>query len=129
MLRKDHSDKSEDWNLPGDVQDMLACVQNWDPELRHIIQKIPSDCLIDYKLLWRDPVPRWVSENGRVALVGDAAHPHLATSGTGAAQAIEGAATVAVMLEKLGKDNIPLAFKCYQKLRYTPGDESHLRIS
>jgi 2-polyprenyl-6-methoxyphenol hydroxylase-like FAD-dependent oxidoreductase len=96
---------------------MLACVEEWDPVLRHIIQSIPPECLIDYKLLWRDPVPKWVSNSGRVCLLGDAAHPHLATSGTGAAQAIEDAATIAVVLEKLGKQNIPIALKCYEKLR------------
>uniref|UniRef100_A0A8H7K389 FAD-binding domain-containing protein n=1 Tax=Bionectria ochroleuca TaxID=29856 RepID=A0A8H7K389_BIOOC len=118
VTHKDHSDVVEDWNLPGDVQDMLACVEEWDPVLRHIIQSIPPECLIDYKLLWRDPVPKWVSNGGRVCLLGDAAHPHLATSGTGAAQAIEDAATIAVVLEKVGKQNIPIALKCYEKLRY-----------
>lgn len=97
---------------------MLACVKGWDSQLRHIIEKIPADCLIDYKLLWRDPVPKWVSAKGRVCLIGDAAHPHLATSGTGAAQAIEDAATIGALLEKTGKANIQLALKSYEKLRY-----------
>ncbi|KAH7126493.1 hypothetical protein B0J13DRAFT_611831 [Dactylonectria estremocensis] len=118
VTHKDLSDVTEDWNLRGDVGDMLACVKDWDPELRHIIEKIPSECLIDYKLLWRDPVSKWVSRKGRVCLIGDAAHPHLATSGTGAAQAIEDAATIGALLEQTGKAKIQLALKSYEKLRY-----------
>ncbi|KAH7161079.1 hypothetical protein EDB81DRAFT_924424 [Dactylonectria macrodidyma] len=118
VTHKDVSNVTEDWNLRGDVKDMLACVNDWDPELRHIIEKIPPDCLIDYKLLWRDPVSKWVSQKGRVCLIGDAAHPHLATSGTGAAQAIEDAATIGALLEKTGESNIQLALKSYEKLRY-----------
>lgn len=98
---------------------MLACVQGWDEQLRHIIEKIPSECLIDHKLLWRDPVPKWVSSGGRVCIVGDAAHPHLATSGTGAAQAIEDAACIATLLQKTSPQiDIQLAFRAYQRLRH-----------
>lgn len=98
---------------------MLACVEGWDEQLRHIIQSITPECLIDHKLLWRDPVPQWVSPGGRICIVGDAAHPHLATSGTGAAQAIEDGACIASLLQKTGarKEDIPLAFRAYQKLR------------
>lgn len=99
---------------------MLACIDGWDEQLRHIVQSITPDCLIDHKLLWRDPVPQWVSRDGRICIVGDAAHPHLATSGTGAAQAIEDGACIAALLQKTGRDDIPLAFQAYQKLRCIP---------
>lgn len=96
---------------------MLRCVQGWDEQFLRIVEKIPPDCLVDYKLLWRDPVPKWVSDRGRVCLVGDAAHPHLATSGTGAAQAIEDAATISALLEKRGETSIKTILEAYQKLR------------
>ncbi|ETS87775.1 hypothetical protein PFICI_01603 [Pestalotiopsis fici W106-1] len=119
VTHKDLSDISEDWHVKGKVDDMLACVQGWDEQLRHIIQKITPDCLIDHKLLWRDPVPKWASDGGRICIVGDAAHPHLATSGTGAAQAIEDGACIATLLQKTcHKGDIPFAFRAYQRLRY-----------
>ncbi|KAI1618324.1 hypothetical protein EDD36DRAFT_449989 [Exophiala viscosa] len=118
VTHKDTADIKEDWNLPGDPADMLAMVEGWDPLLTEVIKQVPRDCLIDYKLLWRDPVRKWVSDHGRVALVGDAAHPHLSTSGTGGAQAIEDAATIAALLEKLGKGKAALALRAYEKLRY-----------
>ncbi|KAH7394850.1 hypothetical protein BKA66DRAFT_509595 [Pyrenochaeta sp. MPI-SDFR-AT-0127] len=123
LTHKDLSDINEDWNQPGRVQDMLACAEGWDAELRHIIQHIPTDSLIDHKMLWRDPVQKWVSPKGRICLVGDAAHPHLPTSGTGAAQALEGAATIGALMQKSleasgNSPDIPLVFRAYEKLRY-----------
>ena len=93
-------------------------VDGWDEKLRTIFQSIPDEKLIDWKLLWRDPVASWVSKNGRIALLGDAAHPHLPSSGQGAAQAIEDGATVGAVLDRAGKD-VALGFRVYEKLRWT----------
>lgn len=134
VTHKDTSDIKEDWNLPGDIDDMLACVEGWDPILSHIIRQIPPEVLVDYKLLWRDPVSKWVSDDGRVCLIGDSAHPHLPTAGTGAAQAIEDAATIGVVLgnAKAGVIDIPTALKAYHKLRFVAATwapyKSNLRL-
>ncbi|KAG8158508.1 hypothetical protein KVR01_011630 [Diaporthe batatas] len=110
----------EDWNLPGDIDEMLTCVKGWDPLLSKIVRRIPPEVVVDYKLLWRDPVSQWVSDGGRVCLIGDSAHPHLPTAGTGAAQAIEDAATIGVLVDKvkLGMVDIPTALRAYHKLRF-----------
>lgn len=97
---------------------MLECVEGWDETFRQVVRSIPPGNLIDYKILWRNPVRQWVSSNGRIALVGDAAHPHLATAATGGAQAIEDAATIGTLLELLVKEQIPLALKAYETLRF-----------
>jgi len=115
---KDNTDIEESWHLKGKVEDMVAVVDGWDPKLIQLIKSIPEDALIDHKLLWRDPVRKWVSDKGRVAIVGDAAHPHLATSGTGGASAIEDGATISALIDKAGKNNIELALRSYQALRY-----------
>ncbi|KAJ0420300.1 hypothetical protein BJY00DRAFT_313239 [Aspergillus carlsbadensis] len=117
---RDYTDIDESWHVRGKVADMLQVIdESWDPTLRQIIRSIPEDMLIDHKLLWRDPVPQWVSPGGRVALVGDAAHPHLPTAGTGAAQALEDAATLGVFFAKVaGTDEIPAILRGYQRLRY-----------
>ena len=96
---------------------MLQVANDWDPVLVAAMNAIPRDRLIDWKLLWRDPIRQWVSEKGFIALVGDAAHPHLPTSGQGAAQAFEDAATIGILLDELGKDDIPTAFRSFEKLR------------
>lgn len=95
-------------------------MEGWDPKIAAVIKKTPEHQLVDYKLLWRDPLPGWVSKHGRVMLVGDSAHPFLPTSGQGAGQAVEDAATVAVCLELAEKDQVPLALQTCEKLRYVP---------
>ncbi|CAK7222045.1 hypothetical protein SBRCBS47491_004734 [Sporothrix bragantina] len=117
---KDVYDVAESWSFPGDIDAALACIQDWPvaAKLAPILRKTPAGRLIDFKLLWRDPLPTWVSAGGRMMVIGDAAHAFLPTSGQGAAQAMEDAATVAVCLELAGKDNVPLALRTTQALRY-----------
>lgn len=96
---------------------MLQVVDGWDPILLAAMKAVDPKTLIDWKLLWRDPIRKWVSDGGRIALVGDAAHPHLATSGSGASQALEDGGTIGVVLEKFGKENVPLALRTFERLR------------
>jgi 2-polyprenyl-6-methoxyphenol hydroxylase-like FAD-dependent oxidoreductase len=83
MIFQDTYTVEESWSYPGKKEDLLKVVEGWDEKLRAIFEAIPDDKLIDWKLLWRDPASNWVSEHGRIALVGDAAHPHLPSSGQG----------------------------------------------
>jgi 2-polyprenyl-6-methoxyphenol hydroxylase-like FAD-dependent oxidoreductase len=101
------------------LSDALKVVENWDPRVSGVIKNTPESQLIDHKLLWRDPLPTWISEKGRVLLVGDSAHTFIPTSIQGAGQAMEDAATAAICLELTGKDKVPLALRTCQKMRYT----------
>jgi 2-polyprenyl-6-methoxyphenol hydroxylase-like FAD-dependent oxidoreductase len=83
-----------------------------------LVKILPPENLIDWKLLWRDPVGKWVSDNGRIALSGDAAHPFLPSSGNGASQAVEDSATIATTLRLAGRGNVKLALKAYETLRH-----------
>lgn len=114
---KDNYEIEESWNFPGDREDMLGIVEGWDLTLQAVIQAIPPENIIDWKLLWRDPIKKWVSSTGRIVIAGDAAHPHLPTSGSGATQAIEDAATLGAVFDTLGKTKVPLAFRIFEKLR------------
>lgn len=62
-----------------------------------------------------------------MVVIGDAAHPFLPTSGQGASQAIEDAATVAIALELAGKSDVPLGLRTMQTLRfiYSPFPRCH----
>ena len=57
------------------VEDVLAVVEGWDPRCAAILSKAPS--CVDWKLVYRDPLPTWISKGARLALIGDAAHPFL----------------------------------------------------
>lgn len=115
---KDTYQIAESWSYPGKIEDALKVVEGWDPRIAAVIKKTPENQLIDYKLLWRDPLPGWTSKHGRMILVGDSAHPFLPTSGQGAGQAVEDAATIAICLEIAKKANVPLALRTSEKIRY-----------
>lgn len=84
--------------------------------MHDIVKATPS--LVDWKLVYRDPLPTWVSPKGRLALIGDAAHPFLPTSIQGASQAMEDGVTLAVTLALAGKGVVPDAVRGYERIRY-----------
>jgi len=72
----------------------------------------------DWKL-WvlcdRDPMPRWV--DGRVALLGDAAHPMMQYFAQGACMALEDAVCLSHLLER-HSDDLAAGFAAYQRERF-----------
>ena len=54
---------------------MLKVVEGYDPRCAALWKKAPN--CIDWKLVYRDPLPTWVSKEARLCLIGDAAHPFL----------------------------------------------------
>jgi salicylate hydroxylase len=67
-----------------------------------------------WMLLYRQPVDNWTQ--GRVALLGDAAHFMLQYMAQGAAMAMEDALALGVAAEEAGGD-FPQAFRAYQDMR------------
>ncbi|KAJ5730289.1 uncharacterized protein N7483_004797 [Penicillium malachiteum] len=116
MTHKDEADIEESWQLPGKLEDVYKVIEGWDPVVKAIVEKTPS--LVDWKLVYRDPLPRWVSDHGRIALLGDSAHPFLPTSAQGATQALEDGVVISVCLKEGGKENVPGALRAYQDIRY-----------
>ncbi|KAF2122594.1 hypothetical protein BDV96DRAFT_593117 [Lophiotrema nucula] len=124
LTHKDEADIAESWSFPGYLKDVYKVLEGWDPMCRRVVEKTPEEVLVDWKLVYRDPLPTWVSGygsapgHGRICLLGDAAHPFLPTSAQGATQALEDGVTMAVLLRKAGKANIKGALRAYQEVRY-----------
>ncbi|TFK53831.1 monooxygenase [Heliocybe sulcata] len=116
ITHKDEADIEESWSFPGKMEDVLKVVEGYDPTCRAILSKAPS--CVDWKIVYRDPLPTWISKGGRIVLIGDAAHPFLPTSAQGASQAIEDGITLAVALQLAGKENVRLAVQTWEKIRY-----------
>ncbi|KAH7379764.1 putative MAK1-like monooxygenase [Cadophora sp. MPI-SDFR-AT-0126] len=116
LTHRDEADIDESWSLPGKLEDVYKVLEGWDPMCKAIVEKTPS--LVDWKLVYRDPLPTWVSKGGRIALLGDSAHPFLPTSAQGATQALEDGVTLAITLRRAGKADIPTAVRAYQAIRY-----------
>lgn len=115
---KDDRDVDEGWAEPGDHEDACRILEGWDPAVHAIVRMTPPEKLVDWKLVYRDPLPTWISPKDRIALIGDAAHPFLPTSVQGASQAMEDGACLAVCLELAGRNEAPKALRAYEKIRY-----------
>ncbi|KAI1364869.1 putative monooxygenase [Xylaria arbuscula] len=96
---KDEADIEESWSFEAPLSDARKVLEGWDPVVQKILDYTPSP-LIDWKLVYRDPLPTWISAYRRIALIGDSAHPFLPTSIQGASQAMEDGATIAVCLSR-----------------------------
>jgi salicylate hydroxylase len=103
----------ESWSARGEKREALAEFAGWHPTVRDIIE----GCDQPYKwaLYDRDPRPGW--SQGRVTLLGDAAHSMLPFMSQGAAQAIEDGCVLARCLAR-GHRDAPAALAEYERLRF-----------
>ncbi|HST94380.1 MAG TPA: FAD-dependent oxidoreductase [Microvirga sp.] len=101
----------EGWAVPGNRDELLARYASAAPALRTLLSQ-PQDWL--RWSLFDHPAERLAK--GRVALLGDAAHPVLPFLAQGAALAVEDAATLALLLGRHRQD-IPQALAAYEKQR------------
>ena len=77
----------ESCSAPGDPAMLAAEFADWDPQPRRLLTHV--DTTFTWELYDREPLTRWTQ--GRLCLLGDAAHPMLPHMGQGANQAIEDA--------------------------------------
>jgi 2-polyprenyl-6-methoxyphenol hydroxylase-like FAD-dependent oxidoreductase len=72
-----------------------------------------SDSILEYPMVDQDPLPTWT--DGRMTLLGDAAHPMVPRGSNGAGQSIIDARYLAGRLKELGVG--PEALKAYDDVR------------
>jgi salicylate hydroxylase len=80
---------SEGWSQRVTPAELAALFEGWHPDAVGLAAQAPADNTAKWALFDRDPLPEWVC--GRVALLGDSAHPMLPFLGLGAAMGIEDA--------------------------------------
>jgi len=91
--------QEEGWSVRGETSEALQDFKDWHPVITRVIES--ADILHRWALFDRKPLSRWVE--GRVALMGDAAHPMLPFLAQGAAMAVEDAYVLAQVLAE-GRD-------------------------
>ena len=107
--------KPNDWATPGRAQDFIGPFRKWTFEWLNIPKLIAdAEFILEYPMVDRDPVDRWVW--GRVALMGDAAHPMYPRGGNGGAQAILDAECLADLMVKTEDSQAVLAEYEVQRL-------------
>lgn len=102
----------EDWATSGDVDGLRASFADACTEVRTLTEAVDEAFITG--IYYRDPLPQW--SDGRVILVGDAAHPVLPTSGSGAAVAIEDSIALTRCLARFPQDHAA-AFADFQNRR------------
>jgi salicylate hydroxylase len=109
---------TESWSAIGDRDELAAAFAGWDPRVARALDAVET-CFW-WGLYDRRPLPSW--SNGRLVLLGDAAHAMLPHLGQGANQAIEDGVALAVLLEGRDRTDVPDVVARYEKLRRVQTD-------
>ena len=102
----------ESWTTQGTQSELLADFADWHPEVLAWMRQIETP--YKWALLERAPQPGWAQ--GRICLIGDAAHPTLPFLAQGANMAIEDAAVMARCLQT--HDDPAQAFRVFEASRW-----------
>lgn len=104
----------EDWSKPGSPDDLLPTFGGWHFDWLDVPAMIKGATqLLEYPMVDRDPLPRW--RQGRITLLGDAAHPMYPIGSNGATQAIMDAQCIAEALS--GTVEVEPALDAYEAQR------------
>jgi 2-polyprenyl-6-methoxyphenol hydroxylase-like FAD-dependent oxidoreductase len=103
----------ESWSAPGDPDVLRHEFEGWDPRIGTLLSQVQKT--FRWALYDRETLPAWT--NGRLTLLGDAAHPMLPHLGQGANQSIEDGMALATILADVDRANVPAALLAYEGLR------------
>ena len=105
-----------DWNNVASKELILQVYRDWDEGFKAALDKADPESIKVWKLL--DMVTLDTYVHGKLALLGDAAHPFLPHQGQGGAQAIEDAVSLGVLLERgLKPEEVPERLKLFEQIR------------
>lgn len=104
---------TESWSAPGDPEALRRAFEGWDPRIGEVLAQVEKT--FRWALYDREPLPTW--SNGRLTLLGDAAHPMLPHLGQGANQSIEDGMALATILAQVDTSAVPAALIGYEGLR------------
>ncbi len=94
--------RHESWVNECDRREVLNRYAGWHESLLRVFEA--GETWYKWALYDRDPIPKWTE--GRVTVLGDAAHPMLPYLGQGACQALEDGAVLARALSAEGDDPV-----------------------
>jgi salicylate hydroxylase len=103
----------ESWSAPGDPAVLRREFAGWDARIQSLLKEVQTT--FRWALYDREPLPTWT--NGRLGLLGDAAHPMLPHLGQGANQSIEDGMALATILARANPQAAPAALLAYERLR------------
>jgi salicylate hydroxylase len=105
--------RTESWTADGRIEDLISEFEGWARPVCDLARSATKTSR--WAIYDRDPLERWT--DGRVALLGDAAHAMLPFFAQGAAQAIEDAFVLAQCLRNARTTEVPRALERYERIR------------
>ena len=108
-----NEEMKESWSAPGDPDVLRREFEGWDSRIGEVLKQV--DKTFRWALYDREPLPTWT--NGRLTLLGDAAHPMLPHLGQGANQSIEDGMALATILAQVDAAAVPASLLAYERLR------------
>ncbi len=108
----------------GRKAEILRRFSGWHEPIAAVVEAADESAILRNDVYYLEPLPRW--SDGRVVLVGDAAHATTPGVGQGAAQAIEDAVVLADRLA--GSDDVTAALAEYEGIR-RPRADAVLKMS
>ncbi|ARP88015.1 flavin-dependent oxidoreductase [Bordetella genomosp. 9] len=103
-----------DWTRQGRLEDFFPAFADWRFDWLDVAALIRNaDSVLEYPMVDQDPLPTWTQ--GRMTLLGDAAHPMVPRGSNGAGQAIIDARYLAGQLKRQGLT--PAALQDYDRVR------------
>jgi len=100
--------RQRDWSRPGRLEDFIGAFESWHFDWLDVPALIrAADSILEFPMVDQDPLPWWTQ--GRVTLLGDAAHPMVPRGSNGAGQAILDARCLADRLASGGDVRAALA--------------------
>ena len=112
------SGTSDDYNTAASKENLLEVYKDFEASVIKMISKADAETIKVYPLFDMQQLPTFT--RGRLALIGDAAHPFTPHLAQGGAQAIEDAASLGVMLGRgVTVAEVPSRLELYNKARYT----------
>jgi salicylate hydroxylase len=103
----------ESWSAPGDPDALRASFEGFAAPVTALLEQV--DSTFWWGLYDREPLAEWT--RGRLALLGDAAHPMLPHLGQGANQSVEDAFALAAVLRDASPADVPAALRRYAQVR------------
>ena len=105
--------RTESWTAEGEIADLMREFEGWDHRLHQLVRSAGSTKR--WAMYDRAPLERWTE--GRIGLLGDAAHAMLPFFAQGAAQAIEDAVVLATCLRSADRGSVRHALQRYEEIR------------
>ncbi len=113
VIEAKHQPTKDDWINKAPKSALLEDFEGWHPTVSKLIEAVDEDKCYRWSLNHLTPLKKW--GQGRVALLGDAAHAALPFMAAGAAMAMEDARILDRCLQ--GKSNIESALNQYRRNR------------